>query len=40
MVDRLVPLTKRKRLDDEYDAIALGIAHTAHNAQLKPLHEK
>ncbi len=29
MVERLVPLEKRKRLDDEYDAIALGIAHTA-----------
>lgn len=28
MVERLVPLTKKKRLDDEYDAIALGIAHT------------
>jgi len=29
MVERLVPLTKQKRLDDEYDAIALGIAHTS-----------
>jgi crossover junction endodeoxyribonuclease RuvC len=28
MVDRLVPLAKKKRHDDEYDAIALGIAHT------------
>ena len=28
MVERMVPLTKRTRLDDEYDAIALGIAHT------------
>lgn len=28
MIDRLVVLPKRKRLDDEYDAIALGIAHT------------
>lgn len=40
MVDRLVTLPKRKRLDDEYDAIALGIAHTSHNAQLRPLHDK
>lgn len=30
MVERLVPLIKKKRLDDEYDAIALGIAHGAH----------
>jgi crossover junction endodeoxyribonuclease RuvC len=29
MVDRLVPLSKKKRLDDEYDAIALGYAHQA-----------
>lgn len=29
MVDKLVPLEKRKRYDDEYDAIALAIAHTA-----------
>lgn len=29
MVDKLVPLSSKKRLDDEYDAIALGIAHTA-----------
>ncbi len=29
MVGRLVPLPERKRFDDEYDAIALGIAHTA-----------
>lgn len=28
MVERLVKLEKKKRLDDEYDAIALGIAHT------------
>ncbi len=28
MVDRLVHLPPRKRLDDEYDAIALGICHT------------
>lgn len=27
MVQRLIPLEKGKRLDDEYDAIALGIAH-------------
>lgn len=29
MVERLVTLPKQKRLDDEYDAIALGIAHTS-----------
>ncbi len=29
MVERLVPLSKRKRLDDEYDAIALALAHQA-----------
>jgi len=29
MVDRLVVLPQKKRLDDEYDAIALAIAHTA-----------
>ncbi len=29
MVDKLVVLGPKKRLDDEYDAIALGIAHTA-----------
>lgn len=29
MVEKLVPLKKKKRLDDEYDAIALGIAHSA-----------
>ncbi|MCL9972012.1 MAG: crossover junction endodeoxyribonuclease RuvC [Candidatus Pacebacteria bacterium] len=37
MVSRLVALDTRARLDDEYDAIALGIAHTAHNAHLRPL---
>lgn len=29
MVERLVKLPAQKRFDDEYDAIALGIAHTA-----------
>lgn len=29
MVERLVVLPKKRRLDDEYDAIALGIAHQA-----------
>lgn len=29
MVERLVALPKKKRFDDEYDAIALGIAHGA-----------
>ena len=29
MVERLVKLGVKKRFDDEYDAIALGLAHTA-----------
>lgn len=29
MVDRLIVLPSGRRLDDEYDAIALGIAHSA-----------
>ncbi len=29
MVERLQPLTPKKRLDDEFDAIAVGIAHQA-----------
>lgn len=29
MVERLVSLPPQKRFDDEYDAIALGLAHTA-----------
>ncbi len=37
MVERLVALDSRKRLDDEYDAIALGICHTAHNPQRRGL---
>jgi crossover junction endodeoxyribonuclease RuvC len=40
MVSRLVALDTRSRLDDEYDAIALGIAHSTHNAHLRPLREK
>ncbi|MEK7063129.1 MAG: crossover junction endodeoxyribonuclease RuvC [Patescibacteria group bacterium] len=40
MVDRLVELPARRRLDDEYDAIALGIAHTNHNPHLGPLRAK
>jgi crossover junction endodeoxyribonuclease RuvC len=32
MVQRLVKLDPKKRLDDEYDAIALGIAHTVSHA--------
>jgi crossover junction endodeoxyribonuclease RuvC len=40
MVDRLLKLPERKRLDDEYDAIALGIAHTSNNPQLGGLHHK
>jgi crossover junction endodeoxyribonuclease RuvC len=40
MVDRLVSLPERKRLDDEYDAIALGLAHVHQNPHLKPLRRK
>lgn len=29
MVERLLTLPQRKRLDDEYDAIAIGLAHIA-----------
>jgi crossover junction endodeoxyribonuclease RuvC len=29
MVEKLLALPKQKRLDDEYDAIALGLAHQA-----------
>jgi|CXWL01.1.fsa_nt_gi crossover junction endodeoxyribonuclease RuvC len=29
MIEKLVILPKKKRVDDEYDAIALGIAHTS-----------
>lgn len=39
MVDRLIPLSKTKRLDDEYDAIALGIAHTASWGVLGAIHK-
>lgn len=31
MVEKLVVLEKKKRLDDEMDAIALGITHLAHH---------
>lgn len=30
MVERLLKLEPKKRLDDEYDAIAVGICHQAH----------
>lgn len=40
MVDRLVTLPPRKRLDDEYDAIALGIAHVNQNPHLATLRGK
>lgn len=39
MVERLLTLPTKKRLDDEYDAIALGICHT-HNSHPKDLHRK
>ena len=35
MVQRLIPLDTKKRHDDEYDAIALGIAHTTSHALSK-----
>lgn len=31
MVERLLKLEPKKRLDDEYDAIAVGLCHQAHN---------
>lgn len=40
MVERLVPLQSKKRLDDEYDAIALGICHTVRNPHLQALRGK
>lgn len=40
MVERLVVLDTRKRLDDEYDAIALGLCHTARNPHMRGLREK
>ena len=40
MVDRLIKLPVRKRLDDEYDAIALGICHTVRNPQREHLRSK
>ena len=35
MVPRLVKLEKLEMLDDEYDAIAVGITHLAHEAHMK-----
>lgn len=40
MVERLTSLPKKKRLDDEYDAIALGLCHTARNPHMRGLREK
>lgn len=40
MVERLTKLPKQKRLDDEYDAIALGICHTVRNPHLQALRGK
>lgn len=40
MVERLVVLPKKKRLDDEYDAIALGLAHTTRSPHLTPLRRE
>lgn len=39
MVERLLSLPKKKRLDDEYDAIALGICHT-NNSHPRDLRRK
>jgi crossover junction endodeoxyribonuclease RuvC len=34
MVERLVSLPPRKRFDDEYDAIAVGLCHQAHHRRF------
>ena len=34
MVEKLIKLPPQKRLDDEYDAIALGIAHQANSGLI------
>ena len=39
MVERLTPPPKQNRHDDEYDAIALGIAHTATLGILGNIHK-
>lgn len=39
MIEKLVVLPKKKRLDDEYDAIALGIAHTASSWVRNTIHK-
>lgn len=39
MVEKLVKLPKEKRFDDEYDAIALGIAHTVNQGFLENIHK-
>lgn len=39
MVEKLLVLPKKKRLDDEYDAIALGICHT-NNSHPRGLQQK
>lgn len=39
MVERLVILPPQKRHDDEYDAIALGIAHTATQRPIRNPHD-
>lgn len=38
MVERLVALPSQRRHDDEYDAIALGIAHTATQRSFRNPH--
>ena len=40
MIEKLIPLSKKKRIDDEYDAIALGIAHTANIGFLANIARK
>ena len=39
MVEKLVKLPKGKKLDDEYDAIALGIAHTVNQGFFRTIHK-
>lgn len=40
MVERLLRLPEKKRFDDEYDAIALGLCHVHHNPHAWGLHGK
>lgn len=37
MVERLIPLKERKRHDDEYDAIALALAHQSKSSFMRAI---